>query len=299
MDAGTASSDGVEAPKELAEDGAPTLAAPSIDVPQSDTQLKAGQAHDRQGGPADEHSPSFWPPRLQDRLQVGHTVRLLLRNAKLFACCGCRAAASAFAPHLAFRLHFKALLCGTSTRTAPPAVQVSHALSFPREGITSVHCAGPTLLAGSSAGILRALDAASWEALHTMQLPRHSAVSALTALTLDGGEARIALAASYNKVHAYSLAYGTSLGAVEAHADLIVALSCGGGGGSTERLLFTASHDTTVKAWPVGREGGPWSGGAPPLFELDAPAGSAPCCMQARHCRARSADAARLGTAGQ
>jgi WD40 repeat protein len=102
-------------------------------------------------------------------------------------------------------------------------------------------------------------------------------ISALTALPAWSGSF-FALAASYNKVHAYSVDYGTSLGSFEGHADLISAMSWGGSG--SNGLLYTASHDTTVKAWHAPSDQAPWITGSPPFLELATPDGSVPRCLQ-------------------
>lgn len=145
---------------------------------------------------------------------------------------------------------------------------------------------GAMLLSGTAAGTLRMHSLPCCSLAQSIKLARPAPVSALTALPAGSGSF-IAFAASYNKVHAYSVDYGTALGSFEGHADLISAMSWGGMG--REGLLYTASHDTTVKAWPAAGDLAPWVSGSPPLLELATPDGSVPRCLQVHtpcHCTA-------------
>lgn len=158
-------------------------------------------------------------------------------------------------------------------------MQVTHSLPFPREDITTVCSHGDRIISGSSSGILRLHSTDSAALLLSLRLPRATAVSCLTAIpATDAADACIS-AASYNKVHSYSLRYGNVLGEFEAHADLVNDMSWSGASPG-QFIMYTASHDTTVKAWPMSSHRFPWQSGAPPLFELDTADNSVPLCVE-------------------
>lgn len=162
------------------------------------------------------------------------------------------------------------------------AAQATHSLTFPREGVTAV-CAfrGRTLSAFTS-GALRLHAAHSGAQLLSLRLPRAApAASAALVPTADAGGAgdAVVLGAAYNTIHGFSMRYGNALGSFEAHADTVVAMAWAGLS-AAERVLYTASNDTTVKAWPMAPHRLPWRAGGPPLFELSMPDASVPLCVQ-------------------
>jgi WD40 repeat protein len=175
---------------------------------------------------------------------------------------------------------------------------VRHALAFAGEDITAIQMHCGCVVSGSSTGTLRAHDARSGAQIFSAKLPRPCPISAIVVVPCLGdaedtkansaaGGGACVLAASFNRVHAYSLAQGTPLGQFEAHADLVCALSWSAstgtrGSGGQEGTLYTASHDTTIKAWPVRAAQPPWQAGVLPLLELDAPDASTPLCCVVR-----------------
>jgi hypothetical protein len=173
----------------------------------------------------------------------------------------------------------------------PP--QVTHTISLPREEVTAVCCHCDAVVSGTSAGVLRVSSLRDAAPRQSLKLPRAAPVTAICALpgthsahhpaASGGAPLACIVAAAFNRVHAYSCEFGVALSSFEAHADIIRAVSAGGcdgtGGGC---ILYTASDDTTVKAWQVGGAVSPWSGSPFPLLEVSAPGGAVPTCLQAR-----------------
>ena len=274
------------------------------------------------GAPAAAASTPLWPAHLHECLRVRcllcklcsdgsksrignmpDLTRLSLHCTGHYALHG---SCSAVQGHLAARMHTH-LHAYVRFR-----LQATHTLTFPREDVTAVRIAHGCVVSGTSVGTLRAHTCADGALLHSTKLPRACPVSALailptslphaapaatsadTGAAKQGGQSAYVLAASFSRVRAYSFAHGAALGEWEAHADEVCAMSWAGGGGGgdgdrgaarapTDSMLYTASHDTTVKAWPVSGERWPWQAGTLPLFELDAPDASTPLCCEVRH----------------
>ena len=185
-------------------------------------------------------------------------------------------------------------------------MQATHTLDFPREDVTAVRIAHGCAVSGTSAGALRTHACISGAILHSHKLPRACAVPAIAVLPAaaglhaeaaskdassdSSGQNACVLAASFSRVRAYAFANGAALGEFEPHADEVCAMSwadgswCSSGApsGGLSTTLYTASHDTTVKAWPVSGERWPWQAGTLPLFELDAPDASVPLACEVR-----------------
>ena len=160
------------------------------------------------------------------------------------------------------------------------AVQVKHRIELPvRESVSAIACTEGSVASGSSSGVLRMHSTSTGAQQQQVKLPRPSLVSDLHVPCSDSLASSCVLAACFSKVHAFAPEYGVLAGAFEPHADLITCMSSApipGGSG----LLYTASEDTTVKAWPVDSERNPWVAAAPPLFEIDSPDASIPMAVK-------------------
>lgn len=161
------------------------------------------------------------------------------------------------------------------------------------DAIQAVHCRGHHIVSGSASGTVR-LHSASSGIAQAIKLPRAMAVSAL-AIVYAGDAAGTAsgaqvsdsaasmpdgcvLSASYSRIHTHALASGAAVSELEAHADAITALSLSQGNG----MVYSASHDTTIKGWAIGASDWPWAASGLPLVELDTPDASVPLCCEVR-----------------
>ena len=168
------------------------------------------------------------------------------------------------------------------------AVQAHHRCESLDAEVCSVHCSGPHIVSGAANGIV-SIHAPDANVLQSVKLPRDMAVSALVIVYADSAAQAserastagalpdaCVLSASYNRIHAHHLSSGAAISELEAHADAITSLSLSQSAG----MLFSASHDTTVRGWAVGSADWPWAASSLPLVEMDAPDASVPLCCE-------------------
>lgn len=148
-----------------------------------------------------------------------------------------------------------------------------------QENVSAIACMEGSVASGSASGVLRMHNTSTGAQQQQLKLPCPSLVSNLHVPCASSLASSCVLGACFNKVHAFAPEFGVLAGEFEPHADLITCMSSApipGGSG----LLYTASEDTTVKAWPVDAERNPWMTVAPPLFEIDSPDASIPMAVK-------------------